>query len=53
MFYAVDFGLYTQIMMESEVHKLYDEVINKTEYPFYDVWMYDMKRMGLVRELNN
>ena len=51
MFYAVDYGTYTRIVTESEIYKLYDEVVNKTEYPFYDVWMYDMKRMGLVKEV--
>ena len=49
--YIVDFGDHTEILDAKETCRLYITEINKTEYPNFDSWMWDMQRMGLVREV--
>jgi len=49
--YEVDFGDYRKVMSPKEICRLYTTEINKTEYPDFDSWMWDMLKMGLVREV--
>ena len=49
--YEVDFGDYRKVMSPKEICALYMSIIDKSEYPDFDCWMWDVKRMGLVREV--
>ena len=49
--YIVDFGEHRETMSPKEICGLYMNTIDKTEYPDFDSWMWDMQRMGLVREV--
>ena len=50
-FYKVDYGEYIAIMGEKTLRNVYETEINHTEYPDYEGWLWDMKRMGLVKEM--
>lgn len=51
--YRVDFGDERYIIPESNLPILYENVIDKKEYPTFEDWMWDMKRSGLVRKIRS
>lgn len=36
---------------ESQMHEVYRDMANKTEYPSFDIWLDDMTRSGVFEQV--
>ena len=51
MLYSVDYGDKHKIKTLAEIEELYAIRIDKWDYPDFNTWLTDMKKMGLIVEV--
>ena len=51
MIYEVDLGDHTEMWSYKAIEAFYRNNVDKGEYPTYDIWLDDMTKHDLIREV--